>query len=54
MGVPLERSASIRVIVFTAHEASPDDILRSADIAMYQAKEAGRNTIRFYEAEDQA
>lgn len=47
-------SASIGVIVFTAHEASPDDILRSADIAMYQAKEAGRNTIRFYEAEDQA
>jgi diguanylate cyclase (GGDEF)-like protein/PAS domain S-box-containing protein len=47
-------SASIGVIVFTAHEASPDDVLKSADIAMYQAKEAGRNTIRFYEAEDQA
>jgi diguanylate cyclase (GGDEF)-like protein len=41
-------SASIGVVVFMDHEASPDDILKWADQAMYQAKEAGRNAIRFY------
>ncbi|WP_417585984.1 diguanylate cyclase domain-containing protein [Nitrincola sp.] len=41
-------SASIGVQVFKNHGASPDDILKSADIAMYQAKAAGRNTVRFH------
>jgi len=41
-------SASIGVVVFLDHEASPDDILICADKAMYQAKAAGRNAIRFY------
>ncbi|WP_052063943.1 diguanylate cyclase domain-containing protein [Nitrincola sp. A-D6] len=41
-------SASIGVCVFLNHEASTDDILKWADKAMYQAKTAGRNTIRFY------
>lgn len=43
-------SASIGVVFFLNHEAAQDDILKWADTAMYQAKEAGRNTIRFYEA----
>ena len=43
-------SASIGVVVFLNHEGSRDDILKWADTAMYQAKEAGRNAIRFYEA----
>jgi len=42
-------SASIGVYVFQNHKASPDDILKWADKAMYQAKSAGRNTIRFHE-----
>lgn len=46
-------SASIGVAVFLDHEASSDDILRWADKAMYQAKAAGRNAIRFYAAEGQ-
>lgn len=40
-------SASIGVALFFDHEASTDDILKWADTAMYQAKEAGRNSIRF-------
>jgi len=42
-------SASIGVVVFTNHEGSQDDILQWADTAMYEAKEAGRNSIRFYD-----
>lgn len=41
-------SASIGVVVFTNHEASLTDILQWADAAMYQAKDAGRNTVRFH------
>jgi diguanylate cyclase (GGDEF)-like protein/PAS domain S-box-containing protein len=41
-------TASIGVVLFFKDEASQDDILKWADAAMYQAKEAGRNLIRFY------
>lgn len=43
-------SASIGVAVFIGNEASKDDVLKWADAAMYQAKDAGRNLIRFYDA----
>jgi len=42
-------TSSVGVVLFINHEASAEDILKWADIAMYQAKEAGRNLIRFYE-----
>ncbi len=41
-------TVSIGVTLFMNHEASQDEILKWADAAMYQAKEAGRNAIRFY------
>lgn len=41
-------TASVGVVVFVDHEASQGEILKRADIAMYQAKDAGRNVIRFY------
>ncbi len=41
-------TASIGVVMFINHESSQEDILEWADAAMYQAKEAGRNQIRFY------
>lgn len=41
-------TASIGVALFIDHEVSQDDILKHADAAMYQAKGAGRNLIRFY------
>lgn len=43
-------TASIGVAVFTDGDGSQDDWLQWADAAMYQAKEAGRNAIRFFEA----
>ncbi|BAN35709.1 hypothetical protein SCD_n01898 [Sulfuricella denitrificans skB26] len=43
-------TASIGVVMFIDHAGSQDDILKWADVAMYQAKEAGRNLIRFYDS----
>lgn len=42
-------SASIGVALFDQCEASPGSILRQADAAMYQAKQAGGNRIRFFD-----
>ncbi len=41
-------TSSIGVVLFINHEDSPEDILKWADMAMYQAKDDGRNLIRFY------
>jgi diguanylate cyclase (GGDEF)-like protein len=45
-------SASIGVVLFLNHETTQEDILKWADASMYQAKDAGRNTIQFYSAKD--
>jgi diguanylate cyclase (GGDEF)-like protein/PAS domain S-box-containing protein len=43
-------SASIGVTVFGKDATSQEDVLKQADIAMYQAKANGRNMIRFYDS----
>ena len=43
-------TASIGVVLFINHVASRENILKQADMAMYQAKAAGRNLIRFYDS----
>jgi diguanylate cyclase (GGDEF)-like protein/PAS domain S-box-containing protein len=46
---------SIGVTLFgAAHSENLDDVLQRADIAMYQAKAAGRNTLRFFDPQTQA
>ena len=47
-------TVSIGVALFSDHEDTGEDILKCADAAMYQAKDEGRNTIRFHEAESQS
>jgi len=43
-------SSSIGVVLFAGNSATTEEILKWADAAMYQAKEAGRNLIRFYDS----
>lgn len=42
-------TASIGVALFLGHGASPDEVFKWADAAMYQGKGSGRNSARFYE-----
>jgi diguanylate cyclase (GGDEF)-like protein/PAS domain S-box-containing protein len=41
-------TASIGIAVFGDRQDSTDEILQQAEIALYQAKAAGRNTLRFF------
>lgn len=45
---------SIGVTLFDGHQSSIEELLKQADLSMYQAKTAGRNTLRFYDANMQA
>jgi diguanylate cyclase (GGDEF)-like protein/PAS domain S-box-containing protein len=47
-------TASIGVTLFSGHNLEIEELLKQADIAMYQAKKAGRNTLRFFNPEMQA
>jgi diguanylate cyclase (GGDEF)-like protein/PAS domain S-box-containing protein len=47
-------SPSIGVSTFKGRSLSAEDLLKQADLAMYQAKSAGRNTVRFYDPAMQA
>ena len=42
-------SPSIGVSLYVGSAVSVNDVLKCADIAMYQAKNAGRDTVRFYD-----
>ncbi len=45
---------SIGISLFNHHQSSVEELLKRADLAMYEAKAAGRNTLRFFDPEMQA
>ncbi len=47
-------SPSIGITLFKDDNQSVTDLLKQADLAMYQAKAAGRNALRFYDPQMQA
>jgi diguanylate cyclase len=50
-GLPLRVSASIGIAFFPDDGRNADELLHSADAAMYAAKQNGRNTFRVFEPE---
>jgi diguanylate cyclase (GGDEF)-like protein/PAS domain S-box-containing protein len=42
-------TASIGATLFNGHPISIDNLMKQADLTMYKAKEAGRNTVRFFD-----
>lgn len=47
-------SASVGVALFNASDDTVEELLKRADLALYQAKDAGRNTLRFFDPDMQA
>jgi diguanylate cyclase (GGDEF)-like protein len=47
-------SPSIGVSLFRGHQSSLDEVLKQADLAMYQAKSTGRNKVCFFDPAMQA
>ncbi|MGF6300553.1 MULTISPECIES: GGDEF domain-containing protein [Paraburkholderia] len=52
-GLPLRVSASIGIAIYPHDGDNADELLHSADAAMYAAKQSGRNTFRMFEPEMQ-
>jgi diguanylate cyclase (GGDEF)-like protein/PAS domain S-box-containing protein len=44
---------SIGITLFCGHDIGVDELLKQADIAMYQSKAAGRNTLHFFQPDMQ-
>jgi diguanylate cyclase (GGDEF)-like protein/PAS domain S-box-containing protein len=45
----LYSSASIGVVLFGAEASSSDELMKRADMSMYEAKISGKNTLRFFD-----
>jgi len=47
----IRSTPSIGIALFSGHQTSIKDLLKQADLAMYQSKAAGRNTLRFFDSQ---
>ncbi|AHL75589.1 histidine kinase [Stutzerimonas stutzeri] len=45
----LHSSASIGVVLLNADEGDADELMKRADMSLYEAKQAGRNALRFFD-----
>ena len=52
-GAENRSTPSIGITLFNGHQNSVEELLKQADLAMYQAKDAGGNTLRFFDPEMQ-
>ena len=52
-GREFHSSPSIGVCLYWGEQESVDDLLKHADMAMHQAKDSGRNTVRFFDPQMQ-
>jgi diguanylate cyclase (GGDEF)-like protein len=50
-GTPLRVTLSIGIVTYPQDGASVEELLKNADMAMYEAKQSGRNTYRYYDVE---
>ncbi len=48
---PYRTTGSIGITLFSDHQATPLELLRQADLAMYEAKAGGRNTVCLFSSE---
>lgn len=48
-GNELHMTASVGILLFPLGESDPGNLLQHADVAMYRAKEGGRDTARFFQ-----
>ena len=53
-GASHHSSLSMGVTLFSGMRETVDELLKRADLALYQAKDAGRDTLRFYDPQMQA
>ena len=49
-GHELVLTCSVGIAVYPSHSTDPDQLMERADIAMYSAKQMGRNNFQFYDA----
>jgi len=54
VGYEYHSTPSLGITVFADHQGTIEDLLKRADLAMYQAKAAGRNTLRFFDPKMEA
>ncbi len=53
-GIEHHSTPSVGVTLFFGHQTSMEELLKQADLAMYQAKASGRNALCFFEGSMQA